>query len=772
VTATWRRSVQLLPRTPSAVVLMLGSLWVLAHATGVLGAFAELTFVELCAGAAIATVIGLRWYRPKVRWPWWAIIAALTLFLIGGAARQEMHTLGDLSADRSVLPDFITIPGYVLLAVAFAGIGMARRRGRSGDVDAILDATIAALAALALAWTFLVSPTLDRGFSTTTVEAVIAAYPALSVFLVALSARIAFSLGNARVPAYRMLLASMGFLLLGDLLYMLVETHVVHPPSTIIDAPYALAYVLFAACMLHPSMRQITEPMPPSEVAPRRGRLVAVVVALSVPAVIAAVRAAPRFSDRIVLTGIILALTVTASIRVMRALRAHAESEANLAYQATHDPLTQLPNRLAAEARLQHIANGGVSRGEQVALLFLDLDRFKLLNDTMGHSAGDELLVAVAQRLCDTLPAETVVARVGGDEFLVILEDVMEVTEALETSERIRQAIEMPFPLRGNEIFTSVSIGVAFASDSALATDAEGMVREADTAMYRAKDAGRNGVSVFDSSMRDRVEEQLTLERDLHVAIERNQLAVHFQPIIALPAGPVEGVEALLRWAHPTRGLIAPSKFIPIAEESMLIVDIGRWVLEQACLQLATLRAEMPLPDDLYVSVNVSARQLRDRNFVAIVRQALRESGLPAGALCLEITETMLMEEPTSSAALLATLRDLGVRISIDDFGTGYSSLAYAQRFPATSVKIDRSFVTELSLEDTAQESLVSAIVAMAGALGMRAIAEGVENVEQEARLIQMGCHAAQGYFYSKPVPAHHLPATLRRLTEPASTRG
>ena len=761
-----------LPRTPSAVMLVGGGAWVVAHASGALGSFEAITFVALCAVAAIATVTGLRWYRPNVRWPWWAIVGALTLFLVGGAMRQQLHTLGDLSPQRSLLPDVITIPGYLLLAIAFAGLGRERRRGRAGAIDAMLDATVAALAALALAWTFLVSPTIDRGHSTVAVEAMIAAYPALSVFLMALAARIAFSLGSRRVVAYRLLLASMGLLLIGDVVYMLAETDVVHPPPSLIDAPYALAYVFFAACMLHPSMRQITEPMPPTEVAPKSGRLVFVAIALGIPAVISVVRVAPSVGDRIMLTTVIVALTATASLRVLRALRAHAESESALAYQATHDSLTKLPNRLAAEARLQHIANGGVSRGQQVALLFLDLDRFKLLNDTMGHSAGDELLVAVAARLGGCLPAGTLVARVGGDEFLIVLEDVTEVSDALVISERVRVAIEAPFPLRGNDVFTSASIGVAFASDSALAADAEGMVREADTAMYRAKDAGRNGVSVFDASMRDRVEEQLTLERDLHVALERNELAVHFQPIIALPAGPVEGVEALLRWAHPARGLIPPAKFIPIAEESMLIVEIGAWVLEQSCRRLAELRREVTVADDFYVSVNVSARQLRDPGLVATVRRVLHETGLPATSLCLEITESMLMEEPIRSVELLGALRDVGVLLSIDDFGTGYSSLAYAQRFPAQCVKIDRSFVDALGSDDTSQQSLVSAIVAMAGALGMKSVAEGGENPAQEARLIQLGCHAAQGYFYSKPVPADQLPATLRRLTVPASALG
>jgi EAL domain-containing protein (putative c-di-GMP-specific phosphodiesterase class I) len=295
------------------------------------------------------------------------------------------------------------------------------------------------------------------------------------------------------------------------------------------------------------------------------------------------------------------------------------------------------------------------------------------------------------------------------------------------------------------------------------------MIREADTAMYQAKDAGRNSVSVFDASMRDRVTERLTLERDLHVALERGEFELHYQPIIQLPVGPVEGFEALLRWSHPTRGVISPERFIPIAEESGLIREIGAWVLTQACRRLRTLRAETTLADDLYMSVNLSARQMRDPFLVRTLRNAIDLSRLEPSALCLELTESVLMEEPTAAAALLRNLREIGIRLAIDDFGTGYSSLAYAQQFPAQCVKIDRSFVAALELDDSPEASLVSAIVAMASALNMKTVAEGVETPAQEARLIEIGCHAAQGYFYSRPVPADAVAATLHRLTVPVS---
>jgi diguanylate cyclase (GGDEF)-like protein len=754
----------------STALLVGGTAWVVANAFGLLGSVEAYTFIALSAVAVVSTVLGIRWYRPALRGPWVCICVALVLFLVAGAARQEVGGLGDLSSRRSLVPDLLALPGYVVLAVALAGFARARRRGRAGDIDATLDATVAALAVLSLAWTSLVNPVVARAGTPLYVKAVLACYPALSVFLVALSARIAFSPSGRRVVAYKLLFGAMGMMLLGDCVYMLVDTGLVNLPLSVADAPYALAYVCCAAGALHPSMRGLTEPIPPGEVAPKSGRLAFVAVALGVPALLTITRHDSVFSDRLVLAGIVLALTTTATWRVSRALRAHARSEADLAYQATHDPLTHLPNRVAVEAHLARALLGDVTSGNQVALLFLDLDRFKLLNDTMGHTAGDELLVAVAGRLKGRIRGSELVARVGGDEFVVILDDVSDIADVLDFCERIRESLASPFALRGGEVFTSVSIGVALAERGQGSVGAEGMIREADTAMYQAKDAGRNQVAVYDRSMRDRLFERLTLDNDLRLALERDELHLQFQPIIGLPAGPVEGVEALLRWSHPTRGSIPPSKFIPIAEESSLIVVIGEWVLEQACRELALWQRSGDLPADFYVSVNLSARQMHDPNLVDTVRRVLVRHGVPPKALSLELTESILMEEPERSRARLDSLRELGVQLAIDDFGTGYSSLAYVQRFPAQTVKIDRSFVEALDDDDTSQESLVAAIVAMAKALGMSTVAEGIESPAQEARLIQLGCQAAQGFFYSVPVSADQLPATVRRLTAPASS--
>jgi EAL domain-containing protein (putative c-di-GMP-specific phosphodiesterase class I) len=292
------------------------------------------------------------------------------------------------------------------------------------------------------------------------------------------------------------------------------------------------------------------------------------------------------------------------------------------------------------------------------------------------------------------------------------------------------------------------------------------MIRDADTAMYQAKDAGRDGFALFDSSMRDRAAERLALENDLRSSIERGELEVHFQPIVALPNGPALGVEALLRWTHPRLGQISPAKFVPIAEDTGLIVEIGAWVLAESCRSLAQWRRDVPAAAELYVSVNLSARQLRDPGLMEHVQTALGDNQLPARALCLELTESILMEN-LAEAAVLNDLRAMGIRLSIDDFGTGYSSLAYLKRFPLDYVKIDRAFVEGLDRPDTSDESLVAAIVAMSGALGMVTIGEGVETAAQERRLIALGCGAGQGYRYSRAVPADQLPDMLRTALKP-----
>jgi diguanylate cyclase (GGDEF)-like protein len=747
----------------SLTFAVVGGVWALAHGLGLLGPLEESTFVLVGAATFIAMVVGIRRHRPALRWPWIAIGGALALFIVGGGMRQSFETLGDLSADRSNLPDFITLPGYLLVGAGLAAIARARG-GEAGDRDMVLDGVVASLAALTIAWVYLISPALFHEEAPFSVRLLLACYPPLSVFLVAVAARMVFTAGGTRSPAHLFLLTAMLCMLAGDVLYMMVETHVVSPPESLIDLPYVLAYVALGACVLHPSVRDIAEPVVSERrVTTNRGRLAFIAVALAIPAFVTAVRGDNSTSDRAVLSGIIIALTAAGIWRVSRALSANARSEARLAHQATHDVLTGLPNRVFAGEHVSRLLRRAAGSGDRVALVFLDVDRFKLVNDTLGHSRGDELLVAVARRLQASVRPGDLVARIGGDEFIIVVDRAPDAEAVLEMGERIRNSFHQPFLVRGLETFSSASLGIAFSDAADPDLDAESLIRDADTAMYEAKESGRDAIRVFDSSMRERTAERLTLERFLRHALDRGELELLYQPIVELTTRRVTSVEALIRWRHPTLGEVSPSRFIPVAEDTGLIVEIGAWALGEACSRVAEWRRLSPALADLRVAVNVSARQLRDDRLVATVRGALDSRQLPADALVLELTESLLMDDPVAAAEILASVRALGVRLAIDDFGTGYSSLAYLKRFPVDAVKIDRTFVEALDREDTSEETLVAAIIAMTKALSLTTVAEGVETDAQAERLLHLGCTAAQGYLFSFPLAAAVATDVLQR---------
>ncbi len=738
------------------VVMGVGVLCVVALALGLLGPVTDAAFLILGGGAVVATLVGLRRNRPLARWPWMIIAAALVVFLVGGGVREAFGSLGDLSSNRSPVPDLITLSGYVLLGIGVLGLAHVRRRG-ARDIDGMLDGVIAALAAMALAWIFLINPTLFHEHAPLPVRLLLSCYPPLSVFVVAMIARLAFNTGKRRPLSYVLLLGAGTAMLVGDVVYMLVETHVLTLSQNVFDVPYALACVFFIGAVLHPSMRELTEPLPADELAPTKGRLAFVAVALGLPALITVFRVDAAVSDRFALGIIIMALTLAAAWRMFRALRAYARSEERLTHAATHDALTGLPNRAYAQEHLNSLLARPKQERGLVALLFLDVDRFKLINDSYGHSLGDELLLAVAGRLRATTRPGDLVARIGGDEFVVVLDSLPATSKAVEVAERTRRSFQTPFNVRGVEIITSASIGVSLADGTDPASDAEALIRDADTAMYRAKETGRDAVSVFDSSMRDSATERVELERDLRHAMESDELYLLYQPLVQLPMGTIEGFEALLRWSHPSRGQLPPASFVPLAEDTGLIVPIGTWVIEEACRQLAWWRDAIPNSEDLYVAVNLSVRQLRDPQLVPCVRNALNGERLSSGSLCLELTESLLMDNPASAAELLEQLRSVGVGLSIDDFGTGYSSLSSLRRMPVDRVKIDQSFIEGLD-HDTSDESLVAAIVAMASALDVTTVAEGVETYAQGKHLHELGCNVAQGNFYSRPVRSASVP--------------
>jgi diguanylate cyclase (GGDEF)-like protein/PAS domain S-box-containing protein len=427
-----------------------------------------------------------------------------------------------------------------------------------------------------------------------------------------------------------------------------------------------------------------------------------------------------------------------------------------LEHLAVHDALTQLPNRTLLTDRLQHALNRRDLRTAELAVLFVDIDRFKFVNDGMGHRAGDELLAVVARRLRETVRPSDTVARFGGDEFVVVCEQLSDPWEASSVAARVARVIEEPMVLDGREVVVTASVGVAVAAADATV---DSLLRDADAAMYRAKDRGRARVEVFDERLRGRASERLELEVALRRALAAGELELAYQPIVRVDTETVIGCEALLRWRHPRRGLVSPAEFIPLAEETGLIVPIGAWVLTDALRQGRAWHAE---GRELAIGVNLSARQLMAPDLVDTVREALVESGIDPQKVHLEITESVLMDDVEQSIETLTALKELGIHFAVDDFGTGYSSLSYLQRLPIDTLKIDQSFVRGLGVAEN-DSSIVRAIAGLGRALGMGLLAEGVENPRQLEELQALGCDAAQGFLWSPGVPAAEFPTSVAR---------
>ena len=445
-----------------------------------------------------------------------------------------------------------------------------------------------------------------------------------------------------------------------------------------------------------------------------------------------------------------------------------AGSQTDITEGKVSDPLTGLPNRLLFIDRVGRLVKHTKRRKDQLfAVLFLDLDGFKMINDSMGHLIGDQLLLGVANRLekclrsTDTVArlGETfTVARLGGDEFTVLLDHIKDPSDAKRAAERMMKALALPFILGGKEVFTSVSIGIAL-SNSAY-EQPEDILRDADTAMYRAKSLGKARYEVFDADMRASVMARLQLETDLHRALERGELRNFYQPIVALASGEIAGFEALLRWQHPTRGLLGPIEFIPVAEETGLIRELGWWNLREACRQISVWRANLLAHPRLTISVNLSAKQFLQPNLVEDIRKLLGELALPPEALKLEITESTVMADPSAAVEMLQQIKSLGIHLAIDDFGTGYSSLSYLHRFPLDTLKIDRSFISGMGDDGEGME-IARTILPMANNLRLDVVAEGVETMQQVALLKKLHCKYGQGYYFSKPLTAEGTAALL-----------
>lgn len=456
---------------------------------------------------------------------------------------------------------------------------------------------------------------------------------------------------------------------------------------------------------------------------------------------------------------------VTGVVMVFHDVSAARRLSRQLAYQAAHDSLTDLPNRSLLSDRLAQAVAAAHRHHTSLALLYLDVDRFKHINDSLGHTAGDQLLQSIASRLTACVRTSDTVSRQGGDEFVIMLIDINSARDAATCAEKLLQALRVPYVLDSNELHISASIGIAICPQDG--TEGEALLGNADSAMYEAKGQGRNNYQFYRKDLNESAVRRQALEGALRHAIAREQLELHYQPIMDIQSGAVAGVETLLRWRHPTQGLLMPADFMSIAEESGLIVPIGQWVLRTTCEQARAWQLDGMTP--LRYAVNVSAVELRAKEFVAGVSTMIRETSIEPSILELELTETFLMQDSKSTALVLESLKDLGVNLALDDFGTGYSSLSYARRFPIDTLKIDRSFVKDLTT-DAADASVVSAVINMGKSLNVRVVAEGVETREQLLFLEARECNEAQGYLFSRPLVAGDFAPLMHRgggLPEP-----
>ena len=637
-----------------------------------------------------------------------------------------------------------------------------RRIGRE-PLSILADASILSLGAWLVVWIAVLRPWFDATSNepfVTGVRGITFSLSAVVLFLL-----VTLLLGDSDNSTV-VWLASSAILtsLIGDVLWALHEAEVVTTALAVRNAPYVMALLAACATLLHPGIRHLTAQGSYHAARPMAGRLVVVISGLVVPIAVFALTDAQDTRDRIVRTVSVLFLSGVVLLRVTIAVRANAQLQAKLIESAQTDALTGLANRSLMLEHVDTALRTAWRDNRQPTVLFIDVDRFKNINDSLGHAAGDDVLIAVATRLRLILPTHCVVGRIAGDEFVVLDPQTNGPSEAMVLADRVLESFHEPLALRQGDVFVSASIGVSTFRPS-VTNSADDLLRHADTAMYRAKESGRNCVAIFDESMLASVTQRLAVETALYRALERRELRLVHQPIIDVGLGEVVGFEALMRWDRDDGSSISPAEFIPIAEETGTIVPIGAWALLEALTHLGEWIASGVCPRDATMAVNVSPRQLSDPNFVNVVSEALIRAHIPARQLWLEVTEGVMIAQPDQALDALTKLCDLGVRVAIDDFGTGYSSLSLLQKFPIHCLKIDRSFISGVA-DNADARSLVRTIIAMCESMGLDIVAEGVESVRQLQVLGEMRCAKAQGYLISHPVPPESIASTVATIND------
>ncbi len=681
---------------------------------------------------------------PSTRLPWNLFAASCSVFIVGAVLRQLL-----VDTPFASVADVWSLTGYGFVLSAF--IAILRTRGVSrGGLHVLLDGLIVVIAAGAVALAVFTLPTATYG-NLSPFALLQGVYPVIDICILFVIVLVAWT-STERVTSYWFLTGATLATLTGDLGYAYIGTQGRTVGDPLQDLPFVFGFALLGAAALHPSMAALTEARERPIQAWSRSRLTLLVGALLLPPLVVVFASDSEATHWVgAMSGLAVALLLL--FRAVGAVRGYVSSQEGLRFQATRDALTGLANRPHLVERVDALIVRGETTGGHVDLLFLDIDGFKLVNDSWGHHVGDRVLVAAAERLLGITAPSDVIARIGGDEFVLArFVGPGGGSDGQTLAADVIDAFRRPLTVSDTSLVTTVSVGMA---RSVFPATAEGLLRDADTAMYRAKDGGRNRCIVFDSTMRDSVRARVETELALRHALDRDQLILHYQPIVSIENGATRGFEALLRWAHPGKGMISPLDFIPVAEETGLIIEIGEWVVSEAVRQLASWRAAGIRPDghDLFMAVNVSARQLQETALVEHVQAELLRHDVPAHLLVIELTESAMMADPQSSAVLLNRLRDVGVLLAVDDFGTGYSSLSHLRRFPVTEVKIDRSFVSGIE-QDSDDEEIVRAIVAMSFAMRMQVVAEGIETPGQRDLLHRLGVRLGQGWLFGRPVPA------------------
>jgi diguanylate cyclase (GGDEF)-like protein len=745
-------------------------------------AFIALSWLAALGAAALGAIHGITQASTTSATASLAVAGALGAVLIGALANKPPFVVSATAAfaiaviaasriieDRSTSSVSPTVELLLLASQVGLVIGLlliVRRRLLGQLANVLTDGIIVGLGAWVLVWIFLIQPSLALTSNTPAITAIQSATLGVAMIVLFLLATLLFSNTAPSAPvAFLGLAVSLG--LVGIILRSVIVRTDAHLSASTINASFLMAFALAGASFLHPNIRHINSGAISRSTAPLMTRLMTTTVSLIAPIIVLAITDPHDSTDRWVRTVSVIVLAAAVMLRVIQSVRLNATTQDTLVRNALTDSLTGLPNRILMLEHIEKAIHSSWKTPQRPTVLFIDVDRFKSINDSLGHSTGDAILTEVARRLTGAISPQATVARIAGDEFVVLDSTTESPTQSVVLAERILDALRDPMKGNAGDMFVTASIGVAYAVPN-LHLSAEDLMQHADTAMYRAKSAGRNCIALFDDSMLESVTKRLDVETALYRALERNELRLVHQPIVDIDLGIVIGFEALMRWDRKDSGTVSPLDFIPIAEETGTIVPLGSWAINDALQQLRSWVDTGVCTPSTTMSVNVSPRQLHDPEFVTIVNNALDASGVSPEQLWLEVTESVMITEPTQALSSLRRLNALGVRIAIDDFGTGYSSLSLLQKFPIQCIKIDRAFVNDIST-DSATQNIVRTIIAMADAMGADIVAEGVEDKTQLHTLKSVNCHRAQGYLISPPVDAQDVPRVVREIEDPES---